>query len=299
MPQLVEITPVGVQIGLAGADSAAARDGLRREDSERGVPIAVGNRVASQSIGDGVAIVTGLPVGATEVRAISRSISHAARDPASKKLCSKGLLYACILFTLFGIGLIPTVWCLTLYYGWGDEPCDRPIAYCLFWIGWCGVTSTGWNIISSLLMFFCGEKTAQGEPDGEGKCRTRLENAKNVVTFGVHVVSFNYFIQLSGICWWMYPYSEQVVYELEVHRLVPLFNASHTPSFFEGNLWYKENDITLLPRYEGCHPTLLFGARDYLLFMYIWMGVMLICCCCVLPVCICVFVAGKLAVSRE
>lgn len=280
----VSPTAVGVQLVDRQGNPA-------RERSESAVQVGV--RVASHSIGDGAAVVAGVPVRPSEVRAMAQSVSATVSDPRTPSIFARSVTVLCGLACIIVIGLVPAIYCLVLYYETHDLPCDRSIPYCLMMIGWSGIAIQVVTMVMFTLRTCCCPKR-QGANEDDDKVGDLVDAAQKLLVCVPSVISGFYWMQLNGICWWMNPYENDIVQELDNGALVPNFNATDTPKFAHV-LWYAQNDITLLNiGIEGCHPDTLFGARDYLIFTYSVIGILCACVCCVIPCCICAFMAGKI-----
>lgn len=189
-------------------------------------------------------------------------------DPASASRLSKGVALILTLTCVMGLGAAPAIWCLGLYYGFGDLPCDREIATPLMYIGWCGVATAIASGIKALLrQLYCPPPTPEQQRNGEvdsknGKC---LDQVVQLLLLAPNFISLVQWFALNGICWWMFPYSESTLEMLDNGTLVPC-NGSTSPPFWQTELWaYEASPNLLCYGITGCHPDLLFGARGYLI----------------------------------
>ena len=216
---------------------------------------------------------TGMPV---PMRQLSKSVPVATRQFSNRtreivQLSTPVGALLCIC-ALLAIGLTPAIWCLTLYGNYGDLPCDRPIAYHLRFMGF------NYILIASLTIVGACIRSASGD-DGEGR-----GNPCQPCIFLPAIAQLCQWIWLSGTCFWMYPYSDEVVSQLAIDNITLGHNGTQL-GFWPGEIpWAIQWEPNLLNHgIEGCHPDLLFGARAYLIFGYILVGVL----CCCLPVVIC------------
>ena len=283
--------------GTASIGRPVATSGVELEDGN-GPPV-VGVRVTSIDAGTGgTSIVSGIPITVVEpMRQLSRqltstteltnSMRRARADPGTADRAARVIAIVCTLVCILGIGMGPAIWCLSLYATYGGEPCDRPIAYNLLWIGVASMINAVLATFKACIrVLFCPKPSANAQTAGEedssaGKAFDSLIQCLNFVP---QMGSFVQWMWLSGTCFWMYPYSDEVVSQLDSGNLTIGHNGTII-GFWPGAIpWTIQNDPNLLNHgIEGCHPGLLFGARGYLIFTYVMVG----CLCTFLPVCLC------------
>ena len=232
---------------------------------------------------------------------LSANLRRARSDPAARHQINKKSAFICNVVCVLGLSILPAVWCLAIYGSSSNLPCDRPIGTCLLWIGVTGaINAVGATINTAVRNYFCPPPSLAETLDGaeDNPAGKSFEGLMKCLLFPVQISSFCWWVWLSGICWWMYPYEQAIVDQLASGDLVPgMGNNSVSIDFWPGEVpWAIQNAPNLLNyNIEGCHPDLLFGARGYLTFTYVMLGV----ACCCIPVALCACAAAAAASGEE
>ena len=278
MAELESATPVtGVKVTITNDSGAPV---------VQGQPVMIGRALSRQM---------------TNPSELSANLRRARSDPAARHQINKKSAFICNVVCVLGLSILPAVWCLAIYGSSSNLPCDRPIGTCLLWIGVTGaINAVGATINTAVRNYFCPPPSlaetldgAEDNPAGKG-----FEGLMKCLLFPVQISSFCWWVWLSGICWWMYPYEQAIVDQLASGDLVPgMGNNSVSIDFWPGDYpWAIQNAPNLLNyNIEGCHPDLLFGARGYLTFTYVMLGV----ACCCIPVALCACAAAAAAAGES
>lgn len=142
----------------------------------------------------------------------------------------------CTMLCVMAILWIPAIWCLAVYGSSGDLPCDRPIAYQLRFMGFNAI------LIATLQMLRICFNMARGPSEDDDGCKDPC----TCFLFLPSIAQFCQWIWLSGTCFWMYPYPDDVVYQLSINNLTLGHNGTQ--------LGFCASAAGLDPKFPPDHP---------------------------------------------